>query len=143
MRIPVGILGVALLGISGCLTMFTDPMDRRGVFEETQMRFAQYVRWGKFEEASQFVDPAMREEFMSFAPELSDLRFSDYEVTRIDMDDGLRSASVDVRYTGYRLSAPYERSVILTEEWTRDASTDLWTVKVDIKTLHDTLIGVP
>ena len=143
MRIPTGILLVVLFGISGCLARFTDPLDRRGTFEDTQTKFTQYVRWGKFEQASQFVDPEIRAEFMSYAPEFSDLRFSDYEITRVDIQDGVRSASVDVRFTAYRLSMPFERSVDLTEEWKRDEATGLWTVKLDIRKLHDTLSGVP
>ena len=143
MRIPAGILLVVLFSVSGCMSVITDPLDRRGAFEDTQERFTQYVRWGKFEEASQYVDPEMREQFMTFAPEFSDLRFSDYEINRIEIQDGLQSATVHVRFTGYRLSMPFERSVDLTEEWTRDESTGVWTVKLDIKKLRDTMIGVP
>ena len=143
MRLLTGLLLIALLGASGCLSRITDPLDRRGAFRNTQTRFTQYVRWGKFEEASRFVHPEMREEFMSYAPEFSDLRFSDDEVTRVDMGDGLRSAFVDVRLTGYRRSMPFQRSVNLTEEWTRDEATGVWTVKVDIKKLRDTLSGAP
>ena len=143
MRIPTGIVLVVLLGISGCMSAITDPLDRRGSFKDTQTKFTQYVRWGKFEQASQFVDPEIRDEFMSFAPAFSELRFSDYEITRIDIGEGVRSASVDVRLTGYLLSMPFERSVDLTEEWTRDEATGVWTVKVDIKKLRDTMIGVP
>jgi hypothetical protein len=143
MRIPTGILLIVLFGISGCLASITDPLDRRGAFEDTQTRFTQYVRWGKFKQASRFVDPEIRAEFMSYAPEFSDLRFSNYEITRVDIQDGVRSASVDVRITAYRLSMPFERSVNLTEEWQRDEATGLWTVKVDIRKLHDTLSGVP
>ena len=143
MRIPTGILLIVLFGLSGCLARFTDPLDRRGAFEDTQTKFTQYVRWGKFEQASRFVDPEIRAEFMSYAPEFSDLRFSEYEITRIDIQEGVRSASVDVRVTAYRLSMPFERSVALTEEWNRDEATGLWTVKVDIRKLHDTLSGVP
>ena len=143
MRIPTGILLVVLFGVSGCLARITDPLDRRGHFEDTQTKFTQYVRWGKFQQASQFVNPEIRAEFMSYAPEFSDLRFSEYEITRIDIQDGVRSASVDVRVTAYRLSMPFERSVDLTEEWTRNEATGLWTVKVDIRKLHDTLSGVP
>jgi hypothetical protein len=143
MRIPTGILLAVLFGLSGCASVFTDPLDRRGQFEDTQTRFTQYVRWGKFEEASKFVDPEIREQFMSCAPELSDLRFSDYEITQVDIQDGLKSASVQVRYTGYRLSMPVERSVILTEEWMRDEATGVWTVKLDIEKLRDTLAAVP
>lgn len=143
MRILTGILLVVLFGVSGCLSRITDPLDRRGSFTDTQERFTQYVRWGKFEEASQFVDPEMRDEFMSFAPKFSDLRFSDYEITSVDIEDGLQSASVDVRFTSYRLSMPFERSVALTEEWTRDGETGQWTVKLDLAKLHDALIGAP
>ncbi len=143
MRIPTGILLIVLFGLSGCLARFTDPLDRRGAFEDTQTKFTQYVRWGKFEQASRFVDPEIRAEFMSYAPEFSDLRFSEYEITRIDIQEGVRSASVDVRVTAYRLSMPFERSVALTEQWNRDEVTGLWTVKVDIRKLHDTLSGVP
>ena len=100
MRIPTGILLVVLIGASGCLSRITDPLDRRGSFEDTQMKFTQYVRWGKFEEASKFVDPEMREQFMSYAPKFTDLRFSDYEINGIEMTDELMSATVQVRYTG-------------------------------------------
>jgi len=125
------------------MSVITDPLDRRGSFKETQTKFTQYVRWGNFEQAGQFVDPENRAEFMSFAPEFSALRFSDYEITRVDIGEGVRSASVDVRFTGYLLHMPFERSVELTEEWTRDEATGVWTVKLDIQKLHDTLIGVP
>ena len=143
MRILTGILLVVLFGISGCLSAITDPLDRRGEFKDTQTKFTQYVRWGRFQEAAKFIDPELREEFMSFAPEFSDLRFSDYEITRVDIEEGLQSASVDVRYKGYLLNMPFERSVDLTEEWTRDESTGVWTVKLDIKKLRDTMIGAP
>ena len=143
MRILTGILLLVLFGISGCLSAITDPLDRRGEFKNTQTKFTQYIRWGRFQEAAKFVDPELREEFMSCAPEFSDLRFSDYEITRVDIGEGLQSASVDVRYTGYLLSMPFERSVDLTEEWNRDESTGVWTVKLDIKKLRDTLIGAP
>ena len=143
MRIPTGILLAVLFGISGCLSAITDPLDRRGEFKNTQTKFTQYVRWGRFQEAAKFIDPELREEFMSFAPEFSDLRFSDYEITRVDIEEGLQSASVDVRYKGYLLNMPFERSVDLTEEWTRDESTGVWTVKLDIKKLRDTMIGAP
>jgi len=143
MRIPAGILLVVLFSVSGCMSVITDPLDRRGAFEDTQERFTQYVRWGKFEEASQYVDPEMREQFMTFAPEFSDLRFSDYEINRIEIQDGLQSATVHVRFTGYRLSMPFERSVDLTQEWTRDEASGAWTVKVEIDKLRNTMIGTP
>ena len=144
MRIFTGLLMVVVFGVSGCTSILTDPMNRRGKFEDTQEMFTQYMRWGKFEEASQFVDPGLRAQFMAFSPELSDLRFSDYEITRVDIGEELLSASVAVRFTGYRLSMPVERSVSLVEEWTRDEETGVWTVKLDIEKLRNSLIrGTP
>jgi hypothetical protein len=119
-------------------------LDRRGKFEDTQERFTQCIRWGNFEEASQYLDPGLRARFMAFSPELSDLRFSDYEITRVDIGEELLTASVEVRFTGYRLSMPVERTVNLVEEWTRDEETGVWTVKLDIEKLHNSLVrGTP
>lgn len=143
MRIATGILLVLLVTAWGCTSLISDPLDRRGQFEDTQAKFTQYIRWGKFEEAARFVDPEMREEFMSCAPEFSDLRFSDYEINQIAIQEGLQSASVDVRYTAYRLSLPVERTVALTERWTRDEATGIWTVKLDIAKLRNTMYGAP
>ncbi len=143
MRIATGILLVLLVPAWGCASLLSDPLDRRGQFEDTQERFTQYIRWGKFEEAARFVDPEMREEFMSCAPEFSDLRFSDYEINQVAIQEGVKSASVDVRYTAYRLSLPVERTVALTEEWTRDEATGVWTVKLDIAKLRNTMYGAP
>ena len=53
MRIFTGLLMVVVFGVSGCTSILTDPMNRRGKFEDTQEMFTQYMRWGKFEEASQ------------------------------------------------------------------------------------------
>ena len=140
MRISTGLLMAVLFAVAGCTSIFTDPLDRRGKFEDTQEQFTQYMRWGKFEEASRYVDPALRAQFMAFSPELSDLRFSDYEITRVDIGEELLNASVEVRFTGYRLSMPVERSVNLVEEWTRDEETGVWTVKLDMEKLRNGLI---
>ena len=143
MRIATGILLVLLVPAWGCASLIDDPLNRRSRFEDTQARFTQYIRWGKFEEAARFVDPEMREEFMSCAPEFSDLRFSDYEISEVAIQDGVMSASVDVRFTAYRLSLPVERTVALTEEWSRDEATGVWTVKLDIAKLRNTMYGAP
>jgi len=142
MRISTGLLMIVLFGTWGCTSILTDPLNRRGKFEDTQEMFTQYVRWGKFEEASQFVDPGIRARFMAFSPELSDLRFSDYEITRVDIGEEFESASIEVRFTSYRLSMPVERSVNLVEQWTRDEETGAWTVKLDIEILVGTVGAV-
>jgi hypothetical protein len=110
-------------------------------FIDTQKRFTQYVRWGKIAKASEYVDIGMREEFLSLAPELTDLRFTDYEILEMDIADDLQEATVEVRYSGYRLSMPIERSVDLTQEWKRDDS-GLWQVTVELEAIRETLLGM-
>ena len=74
------------------------------------------------------------------APEFSDLRFSDYEIGEVAIQEGVRSASVGVRYTAYRLSLPVERTVALTEEWTRDEATG--TYRVDMERMRAAVDGL-
>ena len=46
-----------LVGPSGCITWFTDPMGHHAAFDDTQRQYTQYLRWGEIEKASAFVDP--------------------------------------------------------------------------------------
>jgi hypothetical protein len=74
-----------------------------------------YVRWGQGPRASAFVVEEQRKEFLELAPELSVIRFTDYEITRLEYDK--QSAQVDVTLRGYRLDQPVERIVHLAQDW--------------------------
>lgn len=129
-------LALALLGaLAGCASL--DPLQRKQGFEESHKRFTQYVRWGKISQASHFVEPELRNEFLGMTPELTQMRFTDYEILHADIDGSWKTATVDVRISGYRLNHPVERSHVLTEEWRRDGGA--WLVSLDMSALREAI----
>jgi hypothetical protein len=123
------------LAATGCVDL-GDPMGHEDDFKTMQKRFTQYVRWGKVHEASVFVVEDQREEFLSLAPELTDIRFTDYEITKLDY--GSESAHVEVMLRGYRLSQPVERVVHLAQQWDK-AEDKGWQVRLELAELKSGL----
>jgi hypothetical protein len=126
------------LAASAC-AILTDPFDHEDDFRRLQKRFTAYVRWGKVHEASTFVVEDQREEFLELAPELSIIRFTDYEITRLDYAE--TSAQVDVLLRGYRLNAPVERVVHLAQHWQKTEEKG-WFVRLELAELKSGL-GTP
>jgi hypothetical protein len=135
-----GALLAALLlaGVGGCSTIDWDPMQRETEFTETQRTFTQYVRWGHFEEASLYVVSAQRGEFLSLAPALSDVRFTDYRIIDLDLADGYQSAEVEVQYSGYRLSVPVERTFQVSQSWAVEDDGQ-WRVRLELAKFREAL----
>jgi len=125
--------------VSGCVSNLLDPMGHEDDFRDLQKRFTQYVRWGKIHEASVFVVEDQRDEFLALAPELTDIRFTDWEVTKLDY--GSQSAHVDVMLRGYRLSQPVERVVHLAQQWDK-AEDKGWQVRLELAELKSGLGSV-
>lgn len=133
---PLLLVLVALAAsLAACATL--DPLQRKQSFEESHKLFTQYLRWGKITQASSYVDPELRADFLSLAPELTEMRFTDYEIVSADIDDKWGSAVVDVRISGYRLSSPIEHTHEFTEEWRREGLT--WLVRLDVDALRAAL----
>jgi hypothetical protein len=131
-------LVAALLAIvSGC-TAFSDPMHREDDFIESVRTFTQYVRWGNFNGASLFVVDELKEDFLDLAPQLTDVRFTDYEILRKDLNEDRTAATVDVVLTGYRLSSPISRTVRLRQEWTRTEGSS-WRVRIELAPMREAL----
>jgi len=127
----------ALLG--GCAGI--DLLGRRSSFDETQKTFTQYIRWGRFEEASALIQPDLRSAFLDLAPELSDLRFTNYEILHVDLDqDTLAKATVEVRFQGYSLSSPVQKTVTLKQSWKKNEA-GAWQVALDLDKLRAGLRG--
>jgi hypothetical protein len=126
---------IALLA-SGCMSL-TDPFGHEDDFRRLQKRFTQYVRWGKVHEASSFVVEDQRAEFLALAPELSIIRFTDYEITLLEYQK--TSAHVDVTLRGYRLNAPVEKIVQLAQDWEKVEETGSWRVRLELAQLRSGL----
>ncbi|HEY8119942.1 MAG TPA: hypothetical protein VII78_01385 [Myxococcota bacterium] len=139
-RIALRIGLVALAGLLlGCeMLSFRDPMHREDQFQDDMRKFTQFVRWGNFSGASLFVVDEQQDEFLELAPQLSDVRFTDYEILRQDLNDERNSATVDVVLTGYRLSSPISRTMRLHQVWTR-ADGDDWKVTIELDAMREAL----
>jgi len=124
--------GWVALACLGCVNALDDPLNRQDDFRRLQKRFTAYVRWGKVHEASTFVVEDQRQEFLKLAPELSDIRFTDYEITRLEYDKV--SAQVEVTLRGYRLTNPVERTVHLAQTWEKTEDTG-WQVRLELAEL--------
>ena len=134
----------ALLGMLWALPALacvnpSDPFGRESDFRLIQKHFTQYVRWGKVREAAAFVVPEQREEFLALGPDLTDIRFTDWEILTLEYEG--KSARVDVQLRGYRLTTPVERTVRLVQAW--DKTDGAWQVRLELAALRAGLGVVP
>lgn len=137
-RLGVAALALALAGIgSGCASL-SDPMHHEDTFKEHSRKFTQYIRWGNLYGAALYVTEEQRDAFLDLAPALEDMRFTDYEMLRQEMSDDAHTGTVDVVFTGYRLSSPIARTVRLHQDWKR-VSLSKWEVSVGLEPMREAL----
>jgi hypothetical protein len=137
----VAAAGTALalsLALAACTSL--GRFDRANDFEEAQKRFTQLVRWGQISKASEWVAPDQRAEFLTLAPEFTDVRFTDYEILDVKLADDARSATAEVRYLGYLVPSYLERSVDLTQQWSCEAGSG-WQVRLETARIRGALAG--
>ncbi len=129
-------LAIALTWVAatGCVT---DPLNREDTFREQQKQFTQYIRWGKFDAAAAFVVEEQRAEFAALAPQLSDIRFTDYDLLHVELRDSSHGTA-EVLFTGYRLSSPISRTMLVKQDWKRDGF-DGWRVTLELEPLREAL----
>jgi len=134
------LLAASLLAASGlgCALSVKDPMHHEHTFHEAMKTFTQYVRWGNFNGAALYVVEEQQDEFLDLAPQLSDVRFTDYEVLREDLNDERSAATVDVMLTGYRLSSPISRTMRLHQTWKRSGLSE-WKVTIELDPMREAL----
>jgi hypothetical protein len=122
------LLCLLLVGPTGCITWFTDPMGYRAAFDLIQRQYTQAIRWGEVEKASSFVEPSQREAFLAQQPVFENLRITDFEIGEVDYRDD--TAQVTVSYQGYSLDSFVERKIREEQRWHREGSH--WMVRTDV-----------
>jgi hypothetical protein len=135
----LGVLAAVLAGL-GCAAL-GDPMGRASALEDAQLHYTQHVRWGNLDAASEFVDPALRDEFLSQAPAFEAVRITDYEIGRIDYGDDRDSATVRVTYRAYSLASLQEQRIEERQHWVRPGG-NTWFVKPELAGLLEPFPGV-
>ena len=117
-----------LVGPTGCVTWFTDPMGYRAAFDDTQRQYTQAIRWGVIEKATAFVDPSLRESFLAQQPAFDNLRITDFSIGEVDYRGD--TAQVTVSYETYSLDSPVERKIREEQSWHREGGR--WLVRTDV-----------
>jgi len=106
-----------------------DPFDREWSLEQAQHRYTTLVRFGDFDRASEFVAEDEREAFMDRMDALDDARFTDYDSDPVELDEEMETATIEVVYTIYTPSIPFEFEVTETQVWSRDGLSNNWRVR--------------
>lgn len=106
-----------------------DPFDREWSLEQAQHRYTTLVRFGDFDRASEFVAEDEREAFMDRMDALDEARFTDYDSDPVELDEEMQTATIEVVYTIYTPSIPFEFEVTETQVWSRDGLTNNWRVR--------------
>ena len=128
------VLGILALG---CISP-SDPLDHMTALEESQKLYTAAIRWGDLEMASRYVDPALRKDFLAWTDAFTAVRFTDYEIGEVQMeDDSKLSAKVEVTYKGYALPYYVERQIRERQVWYRDEALgdQRWHVRPDLQPL--------
>jgi len=131
---------LALLAGTGCASTFADPTGRLTALENAQRRYTQLVRWGEIRRASAYVEPDLREEFLSYEPFFKQIRFTDTEAEEVKLDPSEDTASVEVTYHAYSLTTFQEKQIIETQQWTRHGGVqNNWLVRPEIAEIVEAL----
>jgi hypothetical protein len=118
---------------------WTDPLKREYSLNEIQKRYTNLVRFGAFAQASQFVDPALTENFLANFPSQTDLIFTDFESGRIQFEEDpwRKNAVVKVSYSAYYTHSPILFEIVETQAWYRDNVTNSWKVRPSFEGLEE------
>ncbi len=126
----------------GCASTLADPTGRFNSLEEAQRRYTKLVRWGEIKRASMYVEPELREEFVSYALVFEKIRITDTDTDEVRLDPGETTASVDVIYHGYSNATFVEKRIFETQQWTRhDGLQNVWLVKPEIEQIAAAFVG--
>jgi len=142
------VLGLAFL-LGGCSLIRTfgspilhsvvDPIDLATEFKLSQEKFTNHVRWGQFEEASEFVEPKLRAEYRLMMREFSEVRLTDSMTLSIEIDKLRTNASAVVEYSGYWLSRPQPYQIQVLQRWRREKGSGRWFVSPEIDRIREKL----
>ncbi|MGH0037716.1 MAG: hypothetical protein ACQGVK_22015 [Myxococcota bacterium] len=128
----VALLTLATLPGLGCAfgeINLKDPFNRGYSLREAQRKYTEYVRWSEFKKAAGFVQDDLVEAFLRDAPSLKELRFTDYEIGQVEIDDETGESTVEVTYYAYQPASPLEITIVETQHWQRDSIANDWMVK--------------
>jgi hypothetical protein len=144
-RLLAALVLAATTALPGCM-LFSygqfDPLSSGRAFDDAQVRFNRLVRWGQWEKASEMVARDQREEFLKVGKALADVRFTDWDVTTLEMGEGFSKATVEIRIEGYRPTTLMGHEVRMVQEWERlEGVSSPWVVRPRLDELTLAFVG--
>jgi len=128
------LLAFAAVTSSGCFYSHgqVDLLGSGEKFDDSYERFTRLVRWGHWEMATPLVADDQRDAFIATMKTLGNIKFTDWEVMVMDVEDGFGTAHVEIRLEGYRERTLQTFSAVLVQDWIRtDRVQSDWRVKPD------------
>ena len=117
---------------------WTDPLKREFSLSEIQKRYTNLVRFGAFQQATRYVDPALIDTFLENFPAPTELVFTDFDSGRIQFDEstGRKDAVVKVNYSAYYTHGAVLFNIVETQSWYRTGPTNSWKVRPSFEGLE-------
>ena len=141
MRTLFGLVcAMGMLAASACVS-WSDPFERERALTLAQRSYTNALRWGNLDGAAQYVEPSLREEFLSHEETFASVRITDYDIGTLEMDTAdMERAEVDVTFRGYVLPHYLENRARDHQVWVRDVEGDgAWRVRPEVAALLDGL----
>jgi hypothetical protein len=92
------------------------------------------IRTGLWDEAAEFVEPGARERWRSEAEAaLREIRVTEFQVLELETWDGHTRGRAVVRFRGFELANPVERTLVMTQHWRREPGSLRWFVTPDFR----------
>jgi hypothetical protein len=124
---------------SPVLHSVVDPIDLATQFKLSQEKFTNHVRWGQFDEASEFVETELRNEYRLMVREFSEIRLTDSITHSLEIDRLRASGTAVVEYSGYWLARPQPYQIEVVRHWRRETRSGRWYVSPEIDRIRDKL----
>jgi len=86
-------------------------------FNETTRTYGDIVRWDRFETASIFAAPSIRDEFEKRVKEAGNIEVMDYRVINVEYDGAKKRATVDVEISYHKLSSIEVKTLVDRQIW--------------------------
>lgn len=123
--LPLFALLLALV-FTGCMRPQASPAE---LLDRSLNGFHGHLIFQRFDEAAAFVPTATRSDFMAYYEnEGEDLKITEYEITRVEVNPDETVAKVEVTISWYRLPSSTIQKTKMVEEWTFDKLLSRWEV---------------
>jgi hypothetical protein len=143
MRFRSAVIVLSLVAFSGCSAIgYADPKFWLPHKREAQMKrsaeaFAANVRWGRYQQAAQLVDPEYRIDFLQAIDTTENVRYTEYEIMTVEMGPERKEASALVEFKLHRLPSMTEIAFRDEQTWRYEPAARGWYLMPELGLYRD------